>query len=389
MLFSYYTYDCLSPLVHILEPRLFGAQAQWLQAADTIPGIVTVVFAGIIVDTFGAGRSAVLFALTAFCGSVILLFNQSFASMFIGRMIFGAGVEPLIVAILAALAAWFRGRRKGLAMGIALGLARFGSALAFTADQWTPATLRATQDAEVSLLLSLGSAASLVAVLCAVAFYTVSLRRSMTADPSDRVRFGDILRFPHAIWVLGVVAVGFYSASYGFSKLGQDVLGEVFDIEKSGLFLAVMTISAMIVTPIIGHFVDRYPQISNPILISGTAILAILLASIIYGGRALLFTEMVVFGISIACISAALWPLVPTLVPENRVGTAYGVITMMQNLAIVITTFIAGWAKVRFDVVKRAGAIAEMYVFIAAAMVAFLAAVLLVIWARRIRSLAT
>jgi MFS family permease len=378
LLFSYYAYDCLSPLVHLFEKKFpMEVQAQWLQAADTVPGIVIVVYAGMIVDEFGAGVSAVVFSLIAACGSaVLLLANESFAGMFLGRMLFGLGVEPLIVAVLAALAGWFRNRNKALAIGIALGLARLGSALAYTANLWTPSSLRANPDANIALLLWLGAIAGMLAVLCAVVFYMIHRRSSVATDPADKVRLRDILKFSSAVWILGLIAFCFYSASYGFSKLGQDVLGEIF--EKPGLPLAVMTLSAMILNPAVGWLVDRY-GVTRHLLIAGTSIFPFLFIGIIYGGPRFLFWEMLLFGFCVACISGSLWPLVPGIIPESRVGTAFGVIAMLQNLGIVITTFVAGWVKGQFPATANGGAIGELYVFAAAAALAFLATVWLVL----------
>jgi MFS family permease len=50
----------------------------------------------------------------------------------------------------------------------------------------------------------------------------------------------------------------------------------------------------------------------------------------------------VLIGIAFSLVPAVLWPAVPYLVPANRLGTAYGLMTMLQNIGLTVINLLAG-----------------------------------------------
>eukprot|EP01013_Petalomonas_cantuscygni_P015758 TRINITY_DN32651_c0_g1_i1.p1 TRINITY_DN32651_c0_g1~~TRINITY_DN32651_c0_g1_i1.p1 ORF type:complete len:785 (-),score=202.02 TRINITY_DN32651_c0_g1_i1:391-2745(-) len=51
---------------------------------------------------------------------------------------------------------------------------------------------------------------------------------------------------------------------------------------------------------------------------------------------------MSMFGVAVSMLAASLWPCVPKIVPQHRVGTAYGVMTGIQNLGLGTTFIVSG-----------------------------------------------
>jgi MFS family permease len=51
---------------------------------------------------------------------------------------------------------------------------------------------------------------------------------------------------------------------------------------------------------------------------------------------------MFVLGISLSLVPAAMWPAVSRLVEEKRLGTAYGIMTSIQNLGLFAFPMLAG-----------------------------------------------
>jgi MFS family permease len=47
-------------------------------------------------------------------------------------------------------------------------------------------------------------------------------------------------------------------------------------------------------------------------------------------------------GVSLSLVPAVLWPSVAYLVDENRLGTAYGLMTMLQNIGLTVFNVAAG-----------------------------------------------
>jgi MFS family permease len=50
----------------------------------------------------------------------------------------------------------------------------------------------------------------------------------------------------------------------------------------------------------------------------------------------------VMIGIAFSLVPAVLWPAVPYLVEANRLGTAYGLMTMIQNIGLTLINVLAG-----------------------------------------------
>jgi MFS family permease len=54
------------------------------------------------------------------------------------------------------------------------------------------------------------------------------------------------------------------------------------------------------------------------------------------------YLAIVVLGLAFTLVPAALWPAVPRIVNERRVGTAYGIMTWTQSLGILVFPYLAG-----------------------------------------------
>jgi len=54
---------------------------------------------------------------------------------------------------------------------------------------------------------------------------------------------------------------------------------------------------------------------------------------------------MIVLGAAFVLVPAALWPAVPLLAKKNLVGTAFGVMTQIQNIGLFIFPKMNGWLR--------------------------------------------
>jgi MFS family permease len=55
-----------------------------------------------------------------------------------------------------------------------------------------------------------------------------------------------------------------------------------------------------------------------------------------------LWLSTVMIGVAFSLVPALLWPAVPYLVSANRLGTAYGLMTMVQNIGMMSFNLAAG-----------------------------------------------
>jgi Na+/melibiose symporter-like transporter len=58
----------------------------------------------------------------------------------------------------------------------------------------------------------------------------------------------------------------------------------------------------------------------------------------------LLFT-MAIMGVAFSLIPAVMWPSVAYIVDQSKLGTAYGVMTMIQNIGLAGFNLLIGWAN--------------------------------------------
>jgi len=58
-----------------------------------------------------------------------------------------------------------------------------------------------------------------------------------------------------------------------------------------------------------------------------------------------LVLPMALMGLSFSLIPAVMWPSVAYIVEESRLGTAYGLMTMIQNIGLFGFNLLIGWAN--------------------------------------------
>jgi MFS family permease len=58
-----------------------------------------------------------------------------------------------------------------------------------------------------------------------------------------------------------------------------------------------------------------------------------------------LYIPMAMMGVAFSLIPAVMWPSVTYVVDQNRLGTAYGLMTMVQNIGLAGFNLLVGWAN--------------------------------------------
>mmetsp|Transcript_30664 Transcript_30664/g.66266 ORF Transcript_30664/g.66266 Transcript_30664/m.66266 type:complete len:585 (+) Transcript_30664:268-2022(+) len=131
---SYYAYDIPAALHQQLADYMppssnYETHFNLLYTVYSVPNVILPLFGGTFVDRYGAPLCLTLFALTTFLGATVLsigVANQSWEVMYLGRFVFGLGMESLCVAQSTILSDWFDGREVALAMGIRRGISVLG-----------------------------------------------------------------------------------------------------------------------------------------------------------------------------------------------------------------------------------------------------------------------
>ncbi len=113
--------------------------------------------------------------------------------------------------------------------------------------------------------------------------------------------------------------------------------------ETGGFLSSMLTLSAMIFTPIFGLMVDKVGRRSL-FMMCGSLLLIPVYLMMGYTSVSL-YVPMAMMGMAFSLIPAIMWPSVAYVVEENKLGTAYGLMTLVQNVGLAGFNLVIGWAN--------------------------------------------
>ncbi|MEO6593913.1 MAG: MFS transporter, partial [Planctomycetota bacterium] len=345
MLGNYYVYDSIAPVADLLrsERGLSNTQIGSLNAVYSLPNLIMVLVGGIVIDRIGATRGVVMFAALCAAGALWFALGTSYLQMVLARFVFGLGAESMIVGVTTAIGRWFGAGRLGLALGLNLSLARAGS---FAADM-SPGWARTLYDhgCQQPLLLAAGFAG--LSLLAGILAWILDARLGVPIPPAQatdggfRLRQG--LRFPPAYWSLVGLCVAIYSVLLPFRstfaiQYFQDAHG--MSREAAGQLNGTVFLAAIFGTPLFGYYLDQPGRRARALLLGAGLLLPVF--------PMLAFTTWtpwianVLLGLAYSMVPAVLWPCVTRLVEPQRLGTAYGLCFMVQNIGLMLANLAAG-----------------------------------------------
>ena len=343
---SYYAYDALSPLADVLKQQLGFSDLNigFLQMMYSFPNIFTVVIGGFIIDRLGLRKALMIFAVLSFIGPAITLASGQLAIMATGRLIFGMGAESLNVAVTAALARWFKGKELSFAFGLNLTICRLGTFAALNSPTWARA---AYANWRWPFLIAL--ALSVFCVVGAVIYWIMEVQAEknfhLGEASTDKVVFKDLFKFGGSYWYIVALCVTFYSAIFPFQTFAVKFFMEAHGTSREfgGFLSSMLTLFAMIATPLFGLFADRIGK--RALLMMFGSLMLIPVYLMMAYTHVNLYVPMAMMGVAFSLIPAVMWPSVAYLVDQSRLGTAYGLMTMIQNIGFGGFNLLVGWAN--------------------------------------------
>ncbi len=351
---NYYAYDALNPVVDLLREQngfTYG-QIGVLSTAYNIAALLVLLAGGYVIDRWGTRLAIPVFAAICVAAAALTAATSHYETILAGRFLLGIGAEPLIVAATTVLAKWFSGRELGFAFGLNLSVSRLGSASTDWSTSFAEPLYANWQD---PLWLATGVAA---AGLAAAVLYAMLERRAQgqgvpaAEAPSDRLELRSLYVFGRAYWYIVALCVVFYATIFPFRTFAIDYFQQAHGLDRgtAGMLSSLLPMSAIVLTPLFGLWADRVGH-RGLFMLVGTAIMLPLFLAVTYlppgapvpmpfGGPAIPLTLLVVavlLGAVFSLIPAVLWPAVATLVDEKRLGSAYALMTFVQQI---------GWAAV-------------------------------------------
>jgi len=418
---NYYIYDSISPLADLLKTQLGFTDSNigLLNAIYSFPNIIMVLIGGLIIDRIGTRTSVMIFTALIMLGSVVTAITGNIVIMSIGRLIFGLGAESMIVAITTVIARWFKGKELSFAFGLNLTVARLGSFLALNSPTWGKSLYEYWQTP-----LWVTVAAGVFAFFCIVVYFFLDVYASKnyalaSEGEQDKILLSDILRiqekkrwiylalagliliillllapqnwsiylvifivtaltlflksssFPKSFWYVTALCVTFYSAMFPFQtfaiKFFQEAHGTTREV--GGNLSSILTLFAMIFTPLFGLLADKIGKRSLLMMFGSLLIIPVYLMMAYKFGKPDVMTEsdfihlsfkffdidamiplyliypMAMMGIAFSLVPAVMWPSVALIVDNSKLGTAYGLMTMIQNIGLFGFNLLIGFAN--------------------------------------------
>lgn len=353
------------------------------------------IFVGLMVG----GAALITYAISeSFAGSRLCAWlsgvfaKPSLSLAYAGCAMFGLGSEIAGVTVNRAIAKWFKGREIALAMGLQLALARLGTAVALIVvprivelEGYIPFS-ETSKPAVVGMVLLLGA---LVLWGCSwrwtmgrtgggrLAGAAAAGASEAGSSAEDRFRFRDVLKVitdRHFI-LISLLCVFFYCCVVSFRKFATAILMPRFGIDSdvASVMVAMIPFFTLVFAPLFGAVVDRVGR-GTKIMILGSAMILFSHLTVAFapGVPAFGFIAIGVLGLGYSLVPAAMWPSLPKIIAESRLGTAFSLVYWVQNIGLFTVPIVVG------HIIDHASSpVVAEYFFIGLAVCAIVVSVLL------------
>ena len=367
---NYYMYDSINPLERIFIDKLgFTATTfGWLNSAYAVSAILTLLVGGLLIDKIGTKKAITCFAVICCAGAALTAVSGRPAAMIAGRAVLGLGGESLVVASTTVIAKWFKGKELSFAFGIKITIARLASVASDNSPTWAssvfyPHGSAAGANWQGPLLLAVG--AGVLAIVCSGVYWVLEDRaeghlvQAAARTPRSRVTLRHILRFNPSYWFIVGICVAFYSAIFPFRTFAIDFFtnrilafhggpsaSEMLQIaahKRAGMFASLLPLSAMVATPLLGLLSDKIGRRASLMLFASFLLTPVYL---LMGYTTVsLFVPLCMMGIAFSVIPAVMWPSVAYVVDQSRLGTAYALMTLMEQIGFFGLNLLIGRAN--------------------------------------------
>ena len=359
---NYYVYDSLGPVIDLLREDLGFSYRQigFFSSAYNLAALLVLLIGGIIIDRFGTKNAIVVFGAICLIAAGVTAMAPHYETILAGRFLLGLGSEPLIVAATTALAKWFRGKELSFAFGINLSISRLGSASADWSTSFAAPLYSNWQDP-----LWLATAVGGITVTAALLYWILEKRAEnnyqlgATGD-HEKLKLKDLFLFTPSFWFVVALCVVFYSTVFPFRTFAIDYFQQAHGLDRAaaGLLSSLLPVAAIILTPLFGLWVDRVGRRSSFMAVGSLVMLPLFLIVtyappgpdvpliIPFIGSAqvplTLFVVIFLLGAVFSLIPAVMWPSVAYIVDERRLGSAYAMMTLCQQLGWFFVPMIIG-----------------------------------------------
>ncbi len=374
MLCGYYLTDVMAPLKPLLEKELlwnsqeFGFFTSAYGWFNVFLGML--IIGGIILDKMGvrftgkmatiimvAGTAIKYWAISTHFldGKELLGMNSQVVVAGLGYATFGVGVEIAGITVSKIIVRWFKGKELALAMGLEMSTARIGTTLALvTSIPLAEALHGVSKPILVCLImLCIGMISFFVFTIMDKKLDKSDADEGIVSD-EESFKIKDILVILRSKgwWLIAILCLLFYSGVFPFIKYATDLMINKFHITEkfAGIIPGMLTVGAIAMTPFFGNLYDRKGRGATIMIIGAFLLLFVhVMFSIpVFSQTWIAVFLIIILGVAFSLVPSAMWPSVPKIIPEKQLGTAYGLIFMVQNIGLSLVPLLIGWVLDKF-----------------------------------------
>jgi len=213
--------------------------------------------------------------------------------------------------------------------------------------------------------LLLAAGAGVLAIVCSGIYWALEdwaekrfQSNQKVSDAKRRLDFHGILRFSPSYWLVVGICLSFYSAIFPFRTFAIDFLtnkilaangsaateaARILAHKHAGMFTSLLPLSAMVVTPLLGLLSDKIGKRASLMLFASVLLMPVYL--LLGYTNVPLFVPLCMMGIAFSVIPAVMWPSVAYIVDQGRLGTAYALMTLIEQIGFFVMNLSVGRAN--------------------------------------------
>ncbi|UCC38578.1 MAG: MFS transporter [Candidatus Aminicenantes bacterium] len=341
----YYAYDSVVPISDAIINDMGITKAQYglLFSYYSLPNLVMVLLGGILLDRIGIRKAGAIFAAIGIAGVLITAASSAFWLMLFGRLLYGIGAESLCITEIKVLSKWFRGKELAFAFGLNITLVRLGN---FASLNLSAPIHTWSGSWRVALWVAF------FIIFASMIVFLIYSRLDKKKEPlfkmdekreeTDKFVFRDMFKFNPSYWYVTFLCVTFYSAVLPFVAFSNVFLKEKYGFSEAqgGFYASLIFVATITITPLFGILVDKIGRRATIMMVGSIVIVPVYLAL----GFTSFHPALPIIGIGIAfsLVPSALWSSIPILVEQKRLGTAFGLIALVQNVGLTVFPWLAG-----------------------------------------------
>ena len=380
MMCGYFLTDIMAPLAGLLEAQFGWSRAEYGTFTSSYGWfnvfLLMLILGGIILDKLGVRLTGLGAALVMVIGTALKYWAISSDSLrgttflgldgqvllaSIGFATFAVGVEVAGITVSKIIVKWFKGKELATAMGMEMAMARIGTALALGFSVPIAKAMGVIDVSRSVLVALIGLCIGLIAFFIYIAM-DKKLDASEATDeveeknPEDEFKITDIGKIlsNRGWWYIAILCVLFYSAVFPFLKYATDLMVNKFGVAEdlAGMIPMLLPFGNILLTPLFGGIYDRKGKGATIMIIGSILLILVHALFSVPGLNSWVFAMVliVILGVAFSLVPSAMWPSVPKIVPEKRLGTAYSLIFWVQNWGLMGVPLLIGWVLEKYCV---------------------------------------